>query len=142
MEYNQATLKTMVANRLAILNDHKGEENKFLREKMARDACFTSHRALEWKADQYSITSSEIVTLKKAQENEVTTTQIQSKERLLTLIASQIGAYQANHKADLEVYKKVVDKKGWYKAGKKNIPTQDNNIQKLVKVSKANLMKV
>ena len=142
MEYNQATLKTMVANRLAILNDHKGEENKFLREKMARDACFTSHRALEWKADQYSITSSEIVTLKKAQENEVTTTQIQSKERLLTLIASQIGAYQANHIADLDVYKKVVDKKGWYKAGKKNIPTQDNNIQKLVKVSKANLMKV
>ena len=46
MEYNQATLKTMVANRLAILNDHKGEENKFLREKMSRDACFTSHRAL------------------------------------------------------------------------------------------------
>lgn len=103
-----STYKDLVNAKLAIIEFHKGTDNEYLRNSIARDACFTSHNSMTWKQGQMADTKAEVAQWRSENAGaEVIDVNIAKKVKLYQAMELELTELEERHKADCEVYKSV-----------------------------------
>jgi hypothetical protein len=106
MTKNTKTSSTnLVDLKLAVIKFHNA--NVYTETNIARDACFTSHNSLDFKAKQMADVAAEIKGLMPERGSEVADVRI---EKLLTSYDSmemELYDLSIRHEADLEVYRQI-----------------------------------
>jgi hypothetical protein len=106
MTKNTKTSSTnLVDLKLAVIKFHNA--NVYTETNIARDACFTSHNSLDFKAKQMADVAAEIKDLMPERGSEVADVRI---EKLLTRYDSmemELYDLSIRHEADLEVYRQI-----------------------------------
>lgn len=106
-----AGLRAELTNlKLAVVNIHTGDENKYVRITVARDACFTSHNALKWKTEQMDDVRDEISGIVN-DGGEVSNLNLERKIELFARMESELNELTLRHEADLAVYEAVTEEK-------------------------------
>lgn len=117
---NITSYKDLIAAKTAIINYHKGDQNAYTREAIARDACFTSHNSMQWKALQMAEALGEIRKWREDNPDaEVIDVAISKKKRLYDSMEQEHAELEERHKADREVHKAIVGKE-WKPQGKRD----------------------
>ena len=102
---NKTSSTNLVDLKLAVIKFHNA--NVYTETNIARDACFTSHNSLDFKAKQMADVAAEIKDLMPQRGSEVADVRI---EKLLTRYDSmemELYDLSIRHEADLEVYKQI-----------------------------------
>lgn len=117
---NITSYKDLVAAKTAIINYHKGDEYEYIRESMARDACFTSHNSMMWKTGQMADIKAELVEWRKDNTGaEVIDVKIARKMKLYRSMEPELAELEERHQADREVYKAITGDE-WKPRGKRD----------------------
>lgn len=102
------TTPTLVELKLAAITYFKGSEFEYLRNKMAEDACYSSHNSLQWKSEQMSQIKNDISAWRRENpDTEVIDVKIASKLRIYHKQEDELMLLQERYDADCEVYKTV-----------------------------------
>lgn len=105
---NITSYKDLVAAKAAIINYHNGDENEYLRTRMAADACFTSHNSMTWKQGQMADVKAELHSWRTENAgSEVVDTKIANKVKLYRSMEQELAELEDRHKADCEVHKTI-----------------------------------
>lgn len=96
--------------KLAVVNLHTGDENKYVRITVARDACFTSHNALSWKTEQMDGVRDEIAGIVE-DGGEISNLNLERKIELFGRMQSELIELTLRHEADLAVYEAITEEK-------------------------------
>ena len=119
------TTPTLVELKLAAITYFKGSEFEYLRNKMADDACYSSHNSLQWKSEQMSEIKNEIATWRRENPDaEVIDVKIAKKVRIYHKQEEELELLQERYDADCKVYKTVTQGET-YKPRPKRTHTSD-----------------
>ena len=116
------SIPTLADLKMAVINFHKGDDNEYLRQSIARDSCYTSHNSLNWKLEQMSKVKEEIAVLMPDEGNEVTDVSLMRKVEIYHSMQDELVSLQLRHDADLECFKQITGEI-WYPRPKKKADT-------------------
>lgn len=127
------TTATLTDLKLAVVNFHKGDTNEYLRNQIARDACYTSHNSINWKLQSMSDVKADLASLMEGEGAEVVDVKIAKKVEIYQGMQLELDELQERHKADREVHK-IITGEDW-----KNRPksTRPANAQGVLEAAKA-----
>lgn len=114
---------TLAEQKLAVINFHKGDEFEYLRQQMARDACYTSHNSIQFKLQQMLSVKEEIASLLPEQGVEVTDVKLARKVDIHEKMEAELEQLQLRHDADLEVHIAIFEGECWVPRAKKTHAT-------------------
>lgn len=114
---------TLAELKLAVINFHKGNDMEYLRQQLARDACYTSANGLKWKTEQMSKLKMQIAELVPEQGTEVSDIKLARLVDIYHGMEVELEELQQRHDADLEVYTIVTEGEVWYAKPKKKADT-------------------
>jgi len=97
----------LIALKLAIINYHEGA-NEFLKNGIARDACYTSFNSLKWKGEQMSDTAAEIKDAMPQRGQEISDVKLARLLDKYEAMETELEILQERHDADKAVYKEIV----------------------------------
>lgn len=97
----------LIALKLAIINYHE-EANEFLKNGIARDACYTSFNSLKWKREQMADTAAEIKELLPQRGQEISDVKLAKLLDKYENMETELEVLQERHDADKAVYKTIV----------------------------------
>lgn len=128
----EAQLRQALFNlKMEVVNIHQGDELQYVRMTVARDACFTSHNAMNWKSNQMGDLQTEIAGLIPEEGSEIVNVNLERKVDLYGKMEKELNALVLRHEADLAVYEAITEEK-WR-------PTAPGTVKK--KTSKSALAK-
>jgi hypothetical protein len=93
--------------KLTAVNFHKGDNMAYLRNQIARDACYTSQNSMNWKLEQMSKLKVEIAELHEASGSEVVDTKLAKRIDIYHSMEDELAELQIRHESDLQVHKTV-----------------------------------
>ncbi len=99
--------RTLYDLKIAVVNFHKGNEFEYLRNQIAKDACYTSHNSLMWKQGQMADIKAEIADLAEASGSEVVDVKLDKKIALYQAMEPELDEMSMRHTADCAVYLEV-----------------------------------
>ena len=114
-------VSNLAKQKLAVVNAHKGDEFEYLRQQIARDACYTSHNGIQWKLQQMSEVKAEIAEILPEQGTEVTDVKIARKVDVYEKMEAELAQLQLRHDADLEVHITIFEGEVWVPRKKKKV---------------------
>ncbi|BAQ87968.1 hypothetical protein [uncultured Mediterranean phage uvMED] len=136
MTRNTTKSKDLVELKLAVINYHSGDSLTYLRESIARDACYTSNNGIQYKETQISENTNSLKDLRETFSGaEVTHVQMSKLAFVIKEQKKELKELTDRHQADLKAFKKLVGKE-WTqnpkKSGSKNKLAELNEIDALL----------
>ena len=111
MTRNTTKSKTLVELKLAVINYHSGDSLTYLRESIARDACYTSANSIQYKSDQISENRVKLADLRETYSGqEVIHVQMSNLTRIIKAQQAELEELSDRHQADTQAFKKLVGK--------------------------------
>jgi len=137
MSKKSTKYKNLVDSKIAVINYHSGDSLTYLRESIARDACYTSANSIQYKSDQISENRESLRELRGIYSGqEVIHVKMSKLSYIIKEQQKELSELDDRHQADLEVYKKLVGK-AWTQNAKssnsKNKLAELNEIDALLK---------
>ena len=137
MTRNTTKSKTLVELKLAVINYHSGDSLTYLRESIARDACYTSANSIQYKSDQISENRVKLADLRETYSGqEVIHVQMSNLTRIIKAQQAELEELSDRHQADTQAFKKLVGK-DWTQnsksSGSKNKLMELDEIDALIK---------
>lgn len=93
--------------KITAVNFHKGDNMSYLRNQIARDACYTSQNSLNWKLEQMSNLKAEIAELHEASGTEIVDVKLAKRVDIYHSMQDELEELEIRHQADLEVHKQI-----------------------------------
>tara|TARA_B100000424_G_C22646344_1_gene356815 strand:- start:184 stop:600 length:417 start_codon:yes stop_codon:yes gene_type:complete len=111
MSKKSTKYKNLVDSKIEVINYHSGDSLTYLRESIARDACYTSANSIQYKSDQISENRDKLADLRETYSGqEVIHVQMSKLAYVIGEQQKELSELNDRHHADLEVYKKLVGK--------------------------------
>ena len=95
--------------KLAVVMHHKGEQNEYLRQSIARDACYSSNNSIQYKCQQMSDLKADIAELRPSSGTEVVDVKLAKKVDIYHRMSDELAELTERFETDKAVYKKVTD---------------------------------
>jgi|9_EtaG_2_1085328.scaffolds.fasta_scaffold00183_6 hypothetical protein len=111
MTRNDTKSKNLVDLKSAVINYHSGDSLTYLRESIARDACYTSANSVQYKSDQISENRVKLADLRATYSGqEVIHVQMSKLTFVIKEQEKELEELSDRHLADTKVFKKLVGK--------------------------------
>jgi len=123
MKKTNSVNKDLFQLKLAVVMHHKGEHNEYLRQSIARDACYSSNNSIQYKTQQMSDLRLEIVSLAPAEGTEIVDVKLAKKVDIFQRMNDELLELTERFDADKAVYKAVTDEewKPYKKSSSKDV---------------------
>lgn len=109
MPRTNTELKNLVDAKIVVINFHEGDSLAYLRQQIARDACYTSKNGIDWKVQQMSEKKADLATLRAENAgSEVTSKKMSSAFDIYNKMNDELQELEDRHQADLKVHKHFV----------------------------------
>lgn len=130
---NQTYLGNLVELKLEVIMHHKGEENEYLRQSIARDACYSAHNSIQYKTQQMSELKAEMASLRPAEGSEVIDIKLAKKLDIYDRMSDEYDELQDRFEADKMVFKSLTGEewKPWKKSSNKDVSQVINKLDKI-----------
>lgn len=129
------TKTTLIDLKLAVINYHSGKEFEYLRNSIARDACYTSFNSMQYKANMMSDVQAELRGLAEEHEgSEVVHVNVERKVALYHGMEAELAELSERHEADLKAYKTVTGDTWTARPRKQNKPTIQTSDAELARI--------
>jgi hypothetical protein len=107
LEMTNVNSTDLIALKLAVINYHE-EANEYLKNGIARDACYTSFNSLKWKREQMADTAAEIKELLPERGQEIADVKLAKLLDKYENMEAELDTLTERHEADKAVYKQIV----------------------------------
>jgi|7_EtaG_2_1085326.scaffolds.fasta_scaffold205784_1 hypothetical protein len=109
MPRTNTELKNLVDAKIAVIDFHEGDSLAYLRQQIARDACYTSKNGIDWKVQQMSEKKAELSILRSENAgSEVTSKKMSSTFDIYNRMNDELKELEERHQADLKVHNHFV----------------------------------
>ena len=113
MSKKSTKYKNLVDSKIAVINYHSGDSLTYLRESIARDACYTSANSIQYKSDQISENRDKLADLRETYSGqEVIHVQMSKLAYVIGEQQKELSELDLRFKADCAVFKQLT-KKAW-----------------------------
>ena len=109
MKIKNITSTELFKLKLAVVTFHNGEQNAYLRESIAGDACYSSNNSLEFKENQMSDQRAKIASLTPCEGQEVVDKKLAFAVDIYRKMELELAELTVRFETDKEVYKAVTD---------------------------------
>ena len=93
--------------KLAVIQHHSGESNAYLREQLARDACWSSNNGIQYKTGQMMEVKAEMASLRPTKQSEVVGTKLDAKLAIYKAMQLELNELTERFNADMAVHKQI-----------------------------------
>ena len=109
MKIKNITSTELFKLKLAVVTFHNGEQNAYLRESIAGDACYSSNNSLEFKENQMSDQRAKIASLTPSEGQEVVDKKLAFAVDIYRKMELELAELTVRFETDKAVYKAVTD---------------------------------
>ena len=101
--------KELLELKIAVVMHHKGEQNEYLRQSIARDACYSANNSIQYKNQQMLELKAEMASLRPSAGSEVVDVKLAKKLDIFERMEDELAELTERFNADKAVYKLITD---------------------------------
>lgn len=134
MKKTNQTNKDLFQLKLAVVMHHKGEHNEYLRQSIARDACYSANNSIQYKTGQMSDLREDIVSLVPAQGSEIVDIKLAKKVDIFKRMKDELEELTERFDTDKAVYFRVTEEewKPYKKSSTKDVSQVLNEVNEIL----------